>query len=274
MMSNNQLYCTLNNGQTMPLLGLGVYDMHNAEAEMAIETALQIGYRLIDTASMYNNEKEVGNAIRNSSINRQEIFVTTKVNNPDQGYDNALRAFDASMRNLNIDYIDLYLVHWPIRGTRQETWKALEYLYNNQMVRAIGVANYLIPFLEELETYGTVVPMLNQVEFSPFLYLTDLLNYCRQRNIQLQAYTPLTKGKRFNDSTLITLSNKYQKSPAQIILRWNVQKGVSAIPKSANPKRLQENFDIFDFEISEEDMHKMDALNEDFRIVDDPITYL
>ena len=273
-MSNNQLYSTLNNGQTMPLLGLGVYDMHNAQAEIAIETALEIGYRLIDTASMYNNEKEVGNAIRNSNINRQEIFVTTKVNNPDQGYDNTIRAFDTSMKNLNIDYIDLYLVHWPIRGKRQDTWKALEYLYNNQQVKAIGVANYLIPFLEELETYGTIVPMVNQVEFSPFLYLKDLLNYCRQRNIQLQAFTPLTKGKRFNDPLIVELSNKYQKSPAQIILRWNVQKGVSAIPKSANPKRLQENFDIFDFEIIEADMHKMDALNEDFRIVDDPITYL
>lgn len=273
-MSNNQLYCKLSNGQSMPLLGLGVYDMHHAEAEKAIGTALEIGYRLIDTASMYNNEKEVGNAIRNSKINRDDIFVITKVNNPDQGYDNTLRAFDASMKNLNLDYIDLYLVHWPIRGKRKDTWKALEHLYNNQMVRAIGVANYLIPFLEELETYGTIVPMLNQVEFSPFLYLKDLLNYCRQRNIQLQAFTPLTKGKRFNDPLIVELSNKYQKSSAQIILRWNVQKGVSAIPKSANPKRLQENFDIFDFEIIEADMHKMDALNEDFRIVDDPITYL
>ncbi|MCY7420963.1 MAG: aldo/keto reductase [Chitinophagaceae bacterium] len=273
-MNNNQLYTTLNNGRSMPLLGLGVYDMHQAEAEKAIETALGIGYRLIDTAAMYNNEKEVGNAIRNSGVHRNEIFVTTKVNNTDHGYENALRAFDTSMKNLNIDYIDLYLVHWPIRGTREDTWKALEYLCYNQMVRAVGVANYLIPFLTELETYASLVPVLNQVEFSPFLYLKDLLNYCRQRNIQLQAYTPLTKGKKFKDPLIVELSNTYHKSPAQIILRWNIQKGVSAIPKSANPKRLQENFDIFDFEISEADMHKMDALNEYFIIVDDPITYL
>lgn len=273
-MSNNQLFTKLNNGRQMPLLGLGVYDMYNAEAEKAIETALQIGYRLIDTAAMYKNETEVGNAIRNSGVPRKDIFVTTKVNNTDQGYDNALRAFDTSMKKLNIDYLDLYLVHWPIRGKREDTWKALEYLVNTQQVRAIGVANYLIPFLEELETYATLVPVVNQVEFSPFLYLKDLLNFCRQRNIQLQAFTPLTKGKRFNDSVIAELANTYQKSPAQIILRWNMQKGVSAIPKSANPKRLQENFDIFDFEISEEDMHKLDGLNEDFRIVDDPITYL
>lgn len=258
----------------MPLLGLGVYDMYNAEAEKAIETALQIGYRLIDTAAMYKNETEVGNAIRNSGVPRNEIFVTTKINNTDQGYENALRAFDTSMKKLNIDYLDLYLVHWPIRGKREETWKALEYLVNNQQVRAIGVANYLIPFLKELETYATLVPVVNQVEFSPFLYLKDLLNFCRQRNIQLQAFTPLTKGKRFNNPLLAELSNSYQKSPAQIILRWNVQRGVSAIPKSANPNRLKENFDIFDFEINENDMHKMDGLNEDFRIVDDPITYL
>jgi methylglyoxal/glyoxal reductase len=270
----NQLYTTLNNGVKMPLLGLGVYDMYRKEAEDAIATALEVGYRLVDTAAMYTNEKEVGNAIRNSGINRNEIFVTTKVNNPDQGYDNALRAFDTSMKKLNIDYIDLYLVHWPIKGKRKDTWKALEYLYNSKQVKAIGVANYLLPFLHELETYATLVPVVNQVEFSPYLYLKDLLNYCKERNIQLQAYTPLTKGQRLKDKRLVQLAEKYSKTPAQITLRWILQHGVSAIPKSSNPARIKGNFDVFDFEIDEDDMAMMDTFNEDLRIVGEPMHML
>ncbi len=271
---NKQEYSTLNNGTQMPLLGLGVYNMHKKECEQAILSALEIGYRLIDTAAMYNNETETGNAIKSSGIKRSDVFVTTKVNNPDQGYDSTLRAFDASMKKLNIEYIDLYLVHWPIRGKRKDTWKALEYLYNKQQVKAIGVANYLVPFLKELETYASIVPAVNQVEFSPFLFIRDLLELCRQRNIQLQAYTPLVKGQKFKDKLLVELSDKYLKTPAQIILRWNIQHGVSAIPKSSNPVRLKENFDIFDFEINEEDMKRMNNLNENLRIVGDPMNML
>ena len=271
---SNQLYTRLHNGKQMPLLGLGVYDMYGSEAETAIVTALETGYRLIDTATMYGNETEVGNAIRKSGIDRGEIFVTTKVNNSDQGFDNTLAAFDASLKKLDIGYIDLYLIHWPLRSSRQDTWKALEELYYSGKAKAIGVANYALPFLEELENYATLVPILNQVEFSPFLYQRDLWNYCRQRHIQLQAYTPLTKGKKLNHDLIVRLANKYGKSSAQIILRWDVQKGISAIPKSANPKRIKENFDIFDFEISEEDMRAMDGLDEDFRVVDDPMIYL
>jgi methylglyoxal/glyoxal reductase len=203
-----QPYTTLNNGSNMPLLGLDVYNMYKKEAEQAIITALEVGYRSIDTAAMYTNETEVGNAIINIGINRNEIFVTTKVNNPDQGYDNTLRAFDRSMKKLNIDYIDLYLVHWPIKGKRKDTWKALEDLYNNKQVKAIGVANYLLPFLHELETYATVVPAVNQVEFSPYLYLKDLLNYCKERGIQLQAYTPLTKWSTIERQKACTISRQ------------------------------------------------------------------
>lgn len=271
---DHQIFTTLHNGSKMPLLGLGVYDMHNKEAEEAIETALQTGYRLIDTAAMYDNEKEVGNAIRNSRVKREDLFVTTKVNNHDHGYDAALRAFDTSMKNLDIDFIDLYLIHWPIKGKRQDTWKALEYLYQNKLVKGIGVANYLIPFLHELQTYSSMQPILNQVEFSPFLYLKELHEYCVQQNIQLQAYTPLTKGKRFDNPVIVALSEQHGKTPAQIILRWNIQHGVSAIPKSANPKRIKENFDIFNFELSNDDMIQMDQLNEDYRIVDNPIDML
>lgn len=270
----NQLFTTLNNNITMPLLGLGVYDMYNREAETAVATALEIGYRLIDTASMYKNEAEVGNAIRSSTVPRHEIFITTKVDNGDQGFDKTLRAFDESSRKLNCDFIDLYLVHWPIRKTRKDTWRALEKLYADKRVRAIGVANYLIPFLNELETYGNITPAVNQVEFSPYLFLEDLLNECQRKNIQLQAYTPLLRGQRFSDPKLMALAAQYAKTPAQIILRWALQLGVSTIPKSSNPKRLKENFDVFDFQIEDEDMKKINAFNENFRVVDDPMTLL
>jgi len=272
-MRSNQIYTTLNNGIQMPLLGLGVYAMHEKEAEEAVEDAIEIGYRLIDTAASYGNEKEIGNAIRSSGFNRAELFVTTKVENSEQGLESPLRAFEISMKQLNIDYIDLYLVHWPIRGKRKDTWLALERLFEEKRIKSIGVANYLIPFLEELKTYSSVTPVLNQVEFSPYLYLKDLMDYCKKDSIQLQSYTPLTRGKKFNDPRLLKIAAKYIKTPAQIILRWNIQHGVSAIPKSSNKERLKENFDIFDFNITEEDMEVLDSFNENLRIVDDPMTY-
>ncbi|HVX25366.1 MAG TPA: aldo/keto reductase [Parafilimonas sp.] len=273
-MKKDQLFTTLNNGMQMPLLGLGAWDMYGKEAEQAVLNALEIGYRLIDTATLYQNEKEIGNAVRKSGIPRNEIFVTTKVANTKQGYDSTLKAFDESMKILNIDYIDLYLVHWPIKGKRKDTWKALEYLYNNKQVKAIGVANYLLPFLKELETYSSIIPVVDQMEFSPWLYLKDELQYCRQHNVQLQSYSPLTRGQKFNDERLQQLCKKYDKTPAQIILRWNIQHGISTIPKSSNKKRLQENFDIFDFSISKEDIEFMDSFNENFRVVENPMEML
>lgn len=272
--SYQNFYTKLNNGISMPLLGLGVYDMYNQEAERAILQALEIGYRLIDTASMYGNEVEVGNAIRESGIPREDIFLTTKVNDSDHGYDEALRAFESSQRKLNCEYIDLYLVHWPIKNKRQDTWRALERLYQEGQVRAIGVANYLEPFLDELLPNAAVVPTVNQVEFSPYLFLEDLLQRCQREKIVLQAYTPLVRGERFNDPKLLALAKKYGKTPAQIILRWALQLGVSTIPKSANPKRLQENFDLFDFSISDTDMAYLATFNEDYRVVPSPISML
>jgi diketogulonate reductase-like aldo/keto reductase len=269
-----QLFSTLNNGTTMPLLGLGVYDMYNREAEEAVTNALEIGYRLIDTAAMYKNEAEIGNAIRASAVPRKEIFLTTKVANGDQGYDNTLRAFDESSKKLNCDYVDLYLVHWPIKKSRKDTWKALEKLYSDKRVRAIGVANYLIPFLNELETYRKITPAVDQVEFSPYLFLEDLLSECKRKHIQLQAYTPLVRGQRFSDPKLIALAKQYDKTPAQIMLRWMLQLGVSTIPKSSNVTRLKENFDVFDFHLSEIDMRKINTFNENFRVVDDPMALL
>ena len=268
-MKNGQVYTVLNNGMQMPLLGLGAWDMYGKEAEQATLDALEIGYRLIDTATLYKNEKEIGNAVRRSDIARSEIFVTTKVANTQQGYDATLKAFDASMKALNIDYINLYLVHWPVKGKRKETWKALEYLHNSKQVNAIGVANYLMPFLKELETYSAIVPVVDQMEFSPWLFLKNELQYCNDHNIQLQSYSPLTRGQKFNDEQLQKLCKKYNKTPAQIILRWNIEHGVSTIPKSSNRKRLQENFDIFDFSLSKEDVELMDGFNENFRVVEE-----
>lgn len=270
----NQLTTVLNNGIEMPLVGLGVYDMHGKQTEQAILDALEIGYRLIDTASMYHNEAEVGNAIESSNIPREEIFITTKVNNSDQGYDSTLKAFDTSIAKLKIDYVDLYLVHWPIKGKRKETWKALENIYQTGRAKAIGVANYLIPFLDELKQYATITPAVNQVEFSPYLFLRDLLEYCRKDRIQLQAYSPLLRGKKFNDPRLVQLANKYHKTPAQIILRWDIELGVSPIPKSVNPERLKENFNVFDFQLSSDDVTLMNSFDENLRVVDDPIIHL
>ena len=268
---NQQLYTTLNNGNQMPLLGLGVYDMHAEEAINAVQFALETGYRLIDTAAMYENEQQIGEGIRRSNIPRDEIFLTTKVNNTDQGYDETLKAFEKSIKALNVGYIDMYLIHWPVKNKRKETWKAIEFLYENKMVKNIGVANYLMPFLLELETYANIIPSVNQMEFSPFLFMQEELNYCKQHQIILQAYTPLLRGQKFNDLRLQKLAEKYQKTPAQIILRWAVQQGISTIPKSSNPARIRENFNIFDFEIDESDLQNMNSWNEDLRLVDNPL---
>lgn len=273
-MQQEQPYTTLNNGICMPLFGLGAWDMYGNEAEQVTLDALEIGYRLIDTAAMYNNEKEIGNAVKKSGIRRNEIFVTTKVANSQQGYDSTLKAFEVSMQRLNIDYIDLYLIHWPIKNKRKETWKALEKLFIDKRVKAIGVANYLLPFLKELSTYSIVIPTVNQIEFSPWLYLKDEQQHCNEHKIQLQSYSPLTRGKKFNDKRLQQLCNKYGKTPAQIILRWNIEHSISTIPKSSNKKRLQENFNIFDFTLSKEDVQLMDSFNENFRVVEDPMEML
>ncbi len=269
-----QPYTTLSNGVEMPLLGLGAWDMYGKEAEQATIDALEIGYRLIDTASMYGNEKEIGDAIRKSNLPRDEIFVTTKVNNTDQGFDSTLRAFDASLKKLGVDHIDLYLVHWPIKNKRKQTWQALEKLYSEKRMRAIGVANYLLPFLNELSTYSNIDPMVNQVEFTPWLFQKKLLDHCKERKIQLQAYSPIARGKKFDDLRLLNIAHKYNKSPAQIILRWDIEHEISAIPKSSNKKRLQENFDSVKFTLAEEDVTVIDSFNENFRVCDDPMMML
>lgn len=272
-MNPSQPLARLHNGTAMPLVGLGVYDLYGKAAVQSVAWALEIGYRLIDTAAMYRNEAEVGQALQQSGLPRAEVFVTTKVDNADQGYDPTLRAFDESLRRLHCDYVDLYLVHWPLRRTRKDTWRALERLYADGRVRAIGVSNYLVPFLEELRGYASMVPMVNQVEFSPYLYRKDLLDYCQAHHIQLQAYSPLARGRRLHDLKLQALAEAYGKTPAQLMLRWMVQHGISVIPKSGSRSRLEENFDLFDFTIRDDDMARMDAFDENFHVVEDPMGY-
>ena len=274
-MANNIIPSTkLNNGISMPLLGLGVYDMYQKQAEQAVETALEIGYRLIDTASMYENENEIGNAIKNSAVKRAEIFLTTKLNNTDHGYDQALKAFDTSLQLLNQDYVDLYLIHWPIKEGRMDSWRAVERIYQEGRAKAIGVANYTLPFLNELASYSNITPAVNQIEFTPWMFDQATFDYCKQSNIQLQSYSPITRGIKFSDERLKGLSDKYQKTPAQIILNWNIQLGVSTIPKSSQRERLQENFDAVNFTLDAQDVEFMNTFNEGFRICDDPIIFL
>jgi len=274
-MSNNNIpYTKLNNGIEMPLLGLGVYDMYQKQAEQAVETAIEIGYRLIDTASMYNNEVEIGNTLKNSGIKRSAIFLTTKLNNTDHGYEQTLKAFDQSLSLLKQDYVDLYLIHWPIKEGRKESWKALEKIYATGRAKAIGVANYTLPFLNELKTYSSIDPAVNQIEFTPWLFEKETFEYCKKNEVQLQSYSPITRGIKFSDQRLIALTEKYQKTPAQIILNWNLQLGVSTIPKSAQKQRLQENFDAANFTLDAQDVEFMNTFNDGFRICDDPIIFL
>ncbi len=258
----------------MPLLGLGTYNMFGEVVTNAVQTALETGYRLIDGAQMYLNEKEVGEGIRRSGIPRDEIFITTKIDNCNQGYDETLRSYEQSLKDLGVEKVDLLLIHWPIKGKRESTWKALEQLYNNQHVGAIGTGNYLMPFLHELENYSSITPAVNQIEFSPFLNLKAELDYCQQHQICLQCYTPLMRGQKHDHPSIVSVARKYERTAAQILLRWAVQQGISTIPKSENPDRIKENFDIFNFELAETDMQLLNNLNENFRIVDNPIDML
>ena len=261
----------LNNGINIPRLGLGMYRSPKGEKSFnTVLYALQSGYRHVDTASLYKNEREVGEAVRESGIPREQIFVTTKLWNDDQGYDGTLRAFDQSMMDLNLDYLDLYLIHWPVPEKRKDSWKALQKVYADGRCRSIGVSNYLIRHIHELLSETDVVPVVNQVEFSPFLYQKELLEFCRSKNIFLEAYSPLTKGKRLDDKNLLKVATRYNKTSAQVLIRWVLQHDVVALVKSNRAERIDENASVFDFEISQEDMQFLDSLNENYRTSWDP----
>ena len=258
----------LNNGVNIPILGLGTWDVYGNQATKSVKWALETGYRLIDTASFYGNEEEIGQAIRESGISRGDIFLTTKVWDSEQGYENTLKAFERSIKKLKVDYIDLYLIHWP-RNQRIETWKAMEKLYDSERVKAIGVSNFTIKHLEDLIENSNQIPSINQVEFSPFLYQEELLKYCNNKRIKLEAYCPLTRTRKFDNSILQEICKKYNKSPSQTLLRWGLQHNIIEIPKSISKDHINENANLFDFNIEKEDMVSLDSLNEDFRIVDD-----
>lgn len=252
----------LNNKIQMPALGLGVYQIPKGyETENAVLSALNIGYRLIDTAALYGNEQDVGNAIRKSGIAREEIFVTTKLH-PASLF-NIEKAFDKSLQTLGLKYIDLYLIHIPT-FRKKSIWKILEKIYKQGRVRAIGVSNFTIKDLKKLLESAEIIPAVNQVEFHPFLYHKELLDYCKSKGILLEAHSPLTHGKRLNMPLLQEIAQKYQKSPAQVLIRWILQHGLATIPKTISENHMRENTDVFDFEIAAVDMTRLDNLNENY----------
>lgn len=264
----------LNNGVTMPQFGLGVWQAEEGgEVELAVKTALESGYRLIDTAAIYGNEVGVGMAVRGSNIPREELFITTKLWNDRQGYDETLQAFDESLAKLSMEYIDLYLIHWPMprQGKFIETWQALEKLYADKRVRAIGVSNFKPAHLRELMEAANVVPAVNQIELHPKLQQQETRELCTVHGIHIESYSPIMRGSELlNDPVLQALADKHQKTPAQIVLRWHIQSGFIVIPKSVTPARIQENISIFDFELDDEDMAAIVGMNQGQRIGIDP----
>ncbi|MFQ6676272.1 MAG: aldo/keto reductase [Fidelibacterota bacterium] len=259
----------------MPILGLGTYRLSPGRpVANAVRWAIEAGYRLIDTASMYGNERDVGEAIRRSGVPRDQVFVTTKLWNSDHGYESTLTAFDRSLNRLGLTYVDLYLIHWPVEGIRRETWRAMEAVLEGGKCRAVGVSNYMTWHLDELMKDSSTIPAVNQVEFSPYLYQKDLLEYCRSHGIQLEAYSPLTKARRLSDPRLLKIGSRYNKTPAQVLIRWALQKGTVVIPKSSRRERIAENAHVFDFSLSGEDMAVLDSFHEDYRTTWDPTTVL
>lgn len=261
----------LHNGVRMPWLGLGVLRTPEGETvENAVRWALEAGYRHVDTAAVYGNEAGVGRTVRQSNIPREEIFITSKVWNTDQGYNNTLAAFEASLERLGMDYVDLYLVHWPVKNSFKDTWRALETIYDSGRARAIGVSNFLVHHLESLLEEARTVPMVNQVEFHPYLQQPSLQVFCQEHHIQLEAWRPIMKGQVDRIPELQALAGKYGKNPVQITLRWMLQIGIVAIPKSSQHHRIQANADIFDFELEPEDIALINSLDRNERLGADP----
>lgn len=257
----------LNNGVDIPWLGLGVFKSPpGKETEQAVRWALEIGYRHIDTAAFYENEADVGRALRDSGIPREKVFITTKVWNSDQGYERTLAAFDRSRKNLGLDVVDLYLVHWPIKGKYRDTWKALEKLLAEGKARAIGVSNFLAHHLEDLMKSSSVIPAVNQVEFHPLLVQEELLGFDTRARICHEAWAPLGRARNFDNPVIADIAQKYGRTPAQIILRWDIELGVVAIPKSVHRERILENSRIFDFELAREDVVRITALDKGTRL--------
>jgi len=276
MVTNMPATVTLNNGVKMPRFGLGVLHIPDGpDIANAVKWALEYGYRLIDTASIYRNEQGVGEALRASQVPREDVFLTTKVWNSDQGFESTMNAFQSSLDRLGVDVIDLYLIHWPGPDPKRtlETWRALESIYLTGRGRAIGVSNFQIPHLEKLLAEVEIPPMLNQVELHPYLQQTELVNYCREHRIQIEAWRPIMQGQVHEIPTLIELARRYRKNPVQIALRWLLQRDIVVIPKSQDRVRIKDNTDIFDFQLEEGDLARIDALDQGHRLGPDPLTF-
>ncbi|QTN00754.1 aldo/keto reductase [Sediminibacillus dalangtanensis] len=264
---------TLHNGVEMPWLGLGVFKVEDGdEVIQSVKAAIKHGYISIDTAAVYKNEEGVGQGIKESGISRDKLFVTSKLWNGDQGYESTLAAFETSLKKLGLDYLDLYLIHWPVpsQGKFKETWKAMEKLYKEGKVRAIGVSNFKEHHLDELLDDAEITPMVNQVEFHPHFQQKELRAYCKRHGIQLEAWSPLKQGQLLDDPTLKEIGDKYGKSPAQVIIRWDLQSGFITIPKSTKEHRIVANAEVYDFELSAEDMEKIEQMDTGVRAFRDP----
>lgn len=262
----------LNNGVKMPYLGLGTWQAPDGpEVKNAIHYALDAGYKLFDTAAFYKNETSVGEAIREHGIDRNEIFVTTKLWTDSMDYDQALKAYDESLKRLGMDQVDLYLIHWPVTGKFKEAWKALEKIYKEKRVRAIGISNFLPVHLNQLLPYVEIMPAVNQMEFHPYLIQQELIDLCAANKIVYQAWSPLMQGRVFEVPLLKQIGRKYRKNQAQVVLRWDLQRGVATIPKSVNQARVESNADIFNFELSDFDMAAINALDNNHRFGYDPM---
>lgn len=274
-MKNLQSKTVLNNGVEMPWFGLGVFKVEDGpELVEAVKSAIKAGYRSIDTAAIYGNEKAVGEGIRagikEAGISREDLFITSKVWNSDQGYETTLAAYEESLKKLELDYLDLYLVHWPVEGKYKDTWRALETLYKEKHVRAIGVSNFQIHHLQDVMKDAEIKPMINQVEYHPRLTQKELQAFCKEQGIQMEAWSPLMQGQLLDNEKLQEIAEKHGKTTAQVILRWDLQNGVITIPKSTKEHRIIANADIFNFELTKEDMEKIDALNQNHRVGPDP----
>ena len=266
-----QLYKTLNDGHKIPVVGLGTWKSEPGEATYkAVLDSINAGYRHIDTARAYDNETDVGRAVKDSDIARENLFITTKLWNKDQGYDTAIEACEKSLARLSCDYIDLYLIHWPLKGKRNDSWKAFIELQQRGLCRSIGVSNFTVDHLIELEDKFGIIPVANQVEFHPYHYQKELLEYCNSKNIVIEAYSPLVHAKRMDEPRLVSISEEMGKTPAQILIRRAMQRGMVVLPKSVNQGRIVENFSVFDFEIPDSLMKRLDDLDETFVTCWDP----
>lgn len=262
------------NGVEMPRFGLGVYKMTNPdEAYSAMSHALEAGYIAIDTAALYDNEEQVGQAVRDSKKKREELFITSKVWNTDQGYDQTLRAFETSLKKLDMDYLDLYLTHWPVPELYVDTYRAIERLYDEKLIRATGVSNHEPHHLEKLLATANVQPMVNQIELHPHLIQQKNRDFAKQHNIAITSWSPLGRGRVLEDEAIMKLGEKYGKSAAQVIIRWHLQHDLIVIPKSVKEVRIRQNADVFDFELTAEDMQAIDMLNRDERYGSHPDTF-